>query len=88
MIIATIGSTELVIESLNDANALLDIISRAVRIDERYSSDYTKTFYIKQDGLRVAVRIVGETLCTEDEYERMKQASASLTVVAEMPEVA
>lgn len=67
MIIATIGHQEYLLETLQDANALLDILNRAKNIGHVYDRKTYRELYFEQHGTTVKIEVVGADLVSEDE---------------------
>ncbi|MES9901100.1 MAG: hypothetical protein ABW168_00290 [Sedimenticola sp.] len=67
MIIATVGNNDYLMDTLDDAEALLRILSRAICIDENYELPHgTQRYHKLSSGSRIKIEIVeGELL----EYE-------------------
>lgn len=74
MIIATIGNAKLQIETLKDAEALLDIANRATLIVTSYDENYRDYQYVDEGEKRVTIEIIeGNRLLSFDEHRKTQQ---------------
>lgn len=77
MIIATIGNAKLQIETLKDAEALLDIANRATLIGTSYDENYRDYQYVDEGEKRVTIEITeGNRLLSFDEHRKIEQHRA------------
>ncbi len=77
MIIATIGNAKLQIETLKDAEALLDIANRATLIGTSYDENYRDYQYVDEGEKRVTIEITeGNRLLSFDEHRKNEQRRA------------
>lgn len=69
MIIATIGNTKYQLETLKDAETLLDIIHRSTLVEQTCDAEYREYAYIATGQKRVNIEITdGNTILTRDEH--------------------
>ncbi len=74
MIIATIGNAKLQIETLKDAEVLLDIAIRATLIVTSYDENYRDYQYVDEGEKRVTIEIIeGNRLLSFDEHRKTQQ---------------
>lgn len=91
MIVATIGHHTLVIETLKDAEQLLDIFSRATLVDKTYDIDYRYYYALEPNKPRIALEIVEhctihtfeERLAMDAERQRRQEAAAKAAKATE-----
>lgn len=77
MIIATIGNAKLQIETLKDAEALLDITNRSTLIGTSYDENYRNYQYVDEGEKRVTIEITeGNRLLSFDEHRKIEQRLA------------
>ena len=77
MIIATICSAKLQIETLKDAEALLDIANRATLIGTSYDENFRYYQYVDEGEKRVTIEITeGNRLLSFDEHRKIEQRRA------------
>lgn len=77
MIITTIGNAKLQIETLKDAEALLDIANRATMIGTSYDENYRYYQYVDEGEKRVTIEITeGNRLLSFDEHRKIEQHRA------------
>lgn len=75
MIIATIGNTKLKLENLKDAEALLNITSRATLIGTSYAASYREYQYIDDGEKRITIEVTeGDKVLTFEEHQEIKAA--------------
>lgn len=85
MIIATIGHTQIKLDTLQDAEALLNIFNRAELIETSFDSKYRDYAYIKEGDKRISIEITeGDRILSLDEHtkiaaERRENAKKSET---------
>lgn len=73
MIIATIGHTKLKLESLEDADALLNIAARATPVQYLYGTDSCVKYFVYEGGLTIEIDIIyGEKLLGPEEVEAIR----------------
>ena len=71
MIIANITNDRFVLESLDDAEALLRILNRAKPVRDRYEMGVGKTHCVEQAQGSLGISIDAGRIITNDEYEKM-----------------
>lgn len=77
MIIATIGNTKLKLETLKDAEALLNIASRAILVGTSYDANYRDYQYVDEGEKRITIEVTeGDKVLTFDEHQKIKEAHA------------
>ena len=77
MIIATIGNTKLKLENLKDAEALLNISSRATLVGTSYDSDFRDYQYVDEGEKRITIEVTeGDKVLSFDEHTKIKEARA------------
>lgn len=77
MIIATIGNTKLKLENLKDAEALLNIASRATLVSTSYDANYRDYQYVDEGEKRITIEVTeGDKVLTFDEHQKIKEARA------------
>lgn len=77
MIIATISNAKLQIETLKDAEALLDIANRATLIGTSYDENFRYYQYVDEGEKRVTIEITeGNRLLSFDEHRKIEQRRA------------
>ena len=75
MIIATIGNSILKLETLKDAEALLDIASRATLIEKTYGQDFRDFYFLSEGEKRIGIEITESTpIHTMAEFNELKAA--------------
>lgn len=76
MIVAHIGSQTYALESLADANTILEILGRAKVVDDGYiTKDYDTAYYERSNGSRgadVAIKIVRAELLTKEQFDELR----------------
>lgn len=72
MIIATIGNQDFLIDTLSDAEQLLQILHRAQPIDDCYDSEY-RTYYHPDNHTDASINISTRELVTIDEHLRRSE---------------
>lgn len=73
MIIATIGNAKLRLETLKDAEALLDIANRATLVGTSYDENYRDYQFIDEGEKRVTIEITeGNKLLSIDEHRQIE----------------
>jgi hypothetical protein len=78
MIIATIGNASLKLENLKDAEALLDIASRATLVEKTYDLDYRDFHYISQGEKRIGIEVIeSNTIHSIEHYREVLDARAA-----------
>lgn len=72
MIVATIGHQDYEIASMADAEALLNIITRAITITAQYIPGKSGRHWLEEPGERtVAVEITNRPLLTSEQFDSM-----------------
>ncbi len=75
MIITTIGNSILILETLKDAEALLDIISRARLVEKTYGQDFRDFYFVSESERRIGIDIVeGCSIHSMEEFKELKAA--------------
>lgn len=70
MIIATIGNTKLMIETVKDAEALIDIANRATLIESTFDAEYRDYQFVSDGEKRLSIDIVeGKKLLSLEEHQ-------------------
>lgn len=73
MIIATIGNAKLRLETLKDAEAMLDIVSRTTLVGTSYDENYRDYQYVDEGEKRVTIEITeGNKLLSIDEHRQIE----------------
>lgn len=63
MIIATIGNAKLKLETIKDAEALLDIANRGTLVESNYDLSYSTYYYVGQGQKRIGIEVIeGDTI--------------------------
>lgn len=77
MIIATIGSDQFALASLEDAHQLLQILDRAKGVDDGYvDKDYDRRYYLTTGSRReVAIKVVGGELLTQEQFNELRRTN-------------
>lgn len=82
MIIANIGGEQYALETLADANALLEILSRAKPVDDGYiTKDYDRVYFELSKANRrreFEIKVVRGELLTQEQFEA-KRAENGVT---------
>lgn len=71
MIVANISNDRFVLASLDDAEALLRILTRATPVVDRYEIGAGKTHYVEQAQGSLGLSINAGRIITNDEYKKM-----------------
>ncbi len=75
MIIATIGNAKLKLETLKDAEVLLDIASRATLVEKTYGLDFRDFYFLSEKEKRMGIEIIeSTTIHTLDEFNELTAA--------------
>lgn len=75
MIVATIGNSTLKLETLKDAEALLDIASRATLLEKTYDTDFRDFYFLSEGEKRMGIEIIESTkIHTMEELNELKSA--------------
>lgn len=75
MIIATIGNATLKLETLKDAEALLDIASRATLVEKTYGPDFRDFYFLSEGEKRMGIEIIeSTTIHMLEEFNELKAA--------------
>lgn len=73
MIIATIGHTDYQLDSIKDAETLLNLLGRATIIRSTYFSDHGNVYYEYFDEKKLVIEIISKELVSEEELAEIKK---------------
>lgn len=77
MIIAKIGDTSFKLDNLKDAETLLNICSKAERLENTYDENYQDYYYPAEGKSRITVEITtGDTVVSIEDHQQKKAAKA------------
>lgn len=83
MIIASIGSTKLVIETLKDAEALLDIFNRSTLVEQSFDVEARDVYYTSEGEKRICIEITeGSKIISLAEFREIRAAREARTAAA------
>ena len=89
MIIATIGNAKLKLETVKDAEALLDIANLGMLIEKSYDLNYKDYFYVGQGEKRIGIEIIeGDTIHPFEHHLEIISARAAAEKAKEEAKIA
>jgi hypothetical protein len=75
--IATIGSGDFMLSSLEQAEQLLRILSAATLVDDAWLGESSKrVFYVSQSDMHVSLRLVNEAPISYEELTKLRDEAA------------
>lgn len=77
MLIASIGSDQFALASLDDATQLLAILNRAKVIDDAYVGDFRRVLYEKKAHFGIKVEVATQELLTQEQVDELRAQDAA-----------